>query len=177
MSKLAFPGVVAAAALVAAACGAGGGSGNPYGQPATPASKPTTAQAPPSTGPTAGQAAPASVAVAGTRLGPGLVDGSGRTLYMFERDMPDVSTCYDACAMAWPPLLTVGSPAPGQDLNGADLGTTARSNGAAQVTYHGHPLYRFTGDKQPGDTMGQGLDAFGARWYAVSANGAEITSY
>src|SRR5262245_54253315 len=139
MSKLALSGVVAAAALVAAACGAGSGSGNPYGQPATPASKPTTAQAPPSTAPTAGQAAPASVAVAGTRLGPGLVDGSGRTLYMFGRDIPDISTCYDACAVAWPPLLTVGSPVPGQHVNSADLGTTARSNGTVQVTYQGHP--------------------------------------
>ena len=177
MSKLAFPGVVAAAALVAAACGSGGGSGSPYGQPATAASKPTTAQAPASTAPAAGQSTPKSVAVAGTRLGPVIVDGSGRTLYVFDRDIPDTSTCYDACAMAWPPLLTVGSAAPGHDLNSADLGTTARSNGAVQVTYRGHPLYRFAGDTQPGDTMGQGLDAFGARWYAVSANGAEITGY
>jgi len=177
MSKLAFPGVVAAAAFLAAACGSGGGSGNPYGQPATAASKPTTAQATPSTAPAASPSTPASVAVAGTRLGPVIVEGSGRTLYVFGRDMPGVSTCYDACAMAWPPLLTVGPPAPGQDLDRADLGTTARSNGAAQVTFHGHPLYLFAGDKQPGDTMGQGLDAFGARWYAVSANGAGITGY
>jgi predicted lipoprotein with Yx(FWY)xxD motif len=177
MSKLAFPGVVAAAGLVVAACGSGGGSGNPYGQSATPSSKPTTAQAAPSTAPAANRSIPASVAVAGTGLGPVIVDGSGRTLYMFGRDIPDISTCYDACAVAWPPLLTVGSPAPGQGLNSADLGTTVRSNGAAQVTFDGHPLYLFAGDKQPGDTMGQGLDAFGARWYAVGAAGVEITGY
>jgi predicted lipoprotein with Yx(FWY)xxD motif len=177
MSKLAFPGVVAAAALLAAACGSGGGSGNPYGQSTASISKPTTAQAAPSTAPAASPSTPASVAVADTRLGPVIVDRSGRTLYVFDRDIPDVSTCYEACAMAWPPLLTAGSPAPGQDVNGADLGTTARSNGAVQVTFHGRPLYLFAGDEQPGDTMGQGLDAFGARWYAVSVGGAEITAY
>jgi predicted lipoprotein with Yx(FWY)xxD motif len=176
MSKLAVPGVVVASALVAAACGSSGGSGNPYGQAATASTNGPAARASASPGPAAGpESAPASVAVAASGIGPLIVDGSGRTLYVFDRDIPDTPTCYNDCATAWPPLLTTGSPAPGPNVNGADLGTTRRGDGAAQVTYHGHPLYLFVGDKQPGDTTGQGVDAFGARWYAVSASGTEIT--
>jgi len=178
MSKLAFPGVVAAAALVAAACGSGGGSSSPYGRAATASTNRPAAQAPASPAlPASPQSAPTSVAVAASRIGPLIVDGSGRTLYVFDRDIPDTSTCYNECATAWPPLLTTGSPAPGSNVSGADLGTTRRRDGATQVTYHGHPLYLFVGDKQPGDTTGQGVDAFGARWYALDASGAEITGY
>jgi predicted lipoprotein with Yx(FWY)xxD motif len=42
------------------------------------------------------------------------------------------------------------------------------------VTYDRHPLYRFSGDAEPGDLAGQGLDAFGARWYAVFASGRRL---
>jgi predicted lipoprotein with Yx(FWY)xxD motif len=45
------------------------------------------------------------------------------------------------------------------------------------VTYNGHPLYRFVQDKKPGDTKGQGVDAFGARWYAVTAAGKRVGGY
>ena len=159
MSKLGLPGVVAAAALVAAACGSSGSYGG--------GTSPTTAEA--------GHATTAtSIAVAGSRLGPVIVDGTGHTLYVFERDIPDTSTCYDSCATAWPPVLSTGPPVAGTDVDPAALGTAMRSNGTAQVTYHGRPLYLFTGDKQPGDTTGQALDAFGARWYAVGADGAEV---
>jgi predicted lipoprotein with Yx(FWY)xxD motif len=104
-----------------------------------------------------------------------LVDGSGRTLYVFERDIPDTSTCYESCASAWPPLVSTGAPVADSDVDPAAVGTAMRSNRTAQVTFHGRPLYLFTGDKQPGDTTGEGLDAFGARWYAVGADGAEVT--
>jgi len=43
-----------------------------------------------------------------------------------------------------------------------------------QVTYHGHPLYRFSGDVRAGQTAGEGLTDFGGRWYAVSAAGTAV---
>ena len=44
-------------------------------------------------------------------LGQILVDGSGRTLYLFEKDDEgDESYCSGACAQEWPPLTTKGQP-------------------------------------------------------------------
>jgi predicted lipoprotein with Yx(FWY)xxD motif len=42
------------------------------------------------------------------------------------------------------------------------------------VVYNHHPLYRFVGDKKPGNTYGEGLNAFGARWFVVSPAGNQI---
>ena len=59
-------------------------------------------------------------------------------------------------------------------LTASKLGTITRSDGKTQVTYNGHPLYLFIGDKKPGDTTGQGLTAFGAAWFALSQAGNQI---
>jgi hypothetical protein len=56
------------------------------------------------------------------------------------------------------------------------IGTTTRSDGKPQVTYNGHPLYRYQGDQKPGDTNGQGLTAFGASWFALSPAGSQVTT-
>jgi hypothetical protein len=56
------------------------------------------------------------------------------------------------------------------------LGTIKRSDGTTQVTYNKHPLYTFVGDAgKRGATKGEGLDAFGAKWYVVAAKGTERT--
>jgi predicted lipoprotein with Yx(FWY)xxD motif len=54
------------------------------------------------------------------------------------------------------------------------LGITRRGNGTKQLTYAGHPLYRFTGDTKPGQTTGQDLHDFGAGWYVLSPAGKKI---
>ena len=59
--------------------------------------------------------------------------------------------------------------------NASLTSTTSRSGGAKQVTYNGHPLYLFKGDNNPGDTNGQGLNAFGGSWYALSAAGDKVS--
>jgi len=97
-------------------------------------------------------------------LGPILVDGTGWTLYMFERDEPWVSNCYDACATLWPPLLTDSEPW-GPEAVAAGLGTTTRTDGSMQVTYNGWPLYYFARDGVPSDVNGQG---FGNVWWAIT---------
>jgi predicted lipoprotein with Yx(FWY)xxD motif len=75
----------------------------------------------------------------------------------------------------WPPVRSGGKPTAGKGLTASELGTTARSDGKPQVTYNGHPLYLFAGDHNPGDTNGQGLNAFGAKWYVLSPAGNQIT--
>ena len=42
------------------------------------------------------------------------------------------------------------------------------------MTYNRHPLYTFLKDKKKGQTNGEGLNAFGAEWYAVSPAGATV---
>jgi predicted lipoprotein with Yx(FWY)xxD motif len=109
-----------------------------------------------------------------TGLGRVLVDGRGRTLYLFEADHGTTSACYGKCATFWPPLLTTGKPQAGAGTKAALLGTTKRKNGALQVTYHRHPLYRFFKDTKPGQTTGQGVSAFGAEWYVLNGAGAKV---
>jgi predicted lipoprotein with Yx(FWY)xxD motif len=108
------------------------------------------------------------------KLGTYLVDSKGRTLYLFEKDKTTKSTCYGSCAQGWPPLLTSGKPKAAGGAKASRLSTTKRRNGQRQVTYKGHPLYYFFGDKKAGQTKGQGLDAFGAKWYVVAPSGKKI---
>jgi predicted lipoprotein with Yx(FWY)xxD motif len=125
---------------------------------------------------TPGHAASTSVALKTRhgKLGTFLVDNQGRTLYLFQKDKTSKSTCSGACAANWPPLLTTGKASASGGVRKGLLGTTKRSDGKTQVTYNGHPLYRFSGDTKPGDTKGQGLSAFGARWYAVNSAGKRL---
>jgi predicted lipoprotein with Yx(FWY)xxD motif len=100
----------------------------------------------------------------------------GRTLYLFEKDPANQSACSGACAAVWPPLTTKSPPVAGHGAIQSQLGTTHRSGGILQVTYHGHPLYLYVGDSRAGQTTGEGLDQFGAPWWAISAAGQKITS-
>src|SRR6478736_1849443 len=112
-----------ALALAAAGCGTGSYSGATGASGARPATS-----------------APASVATGRTKLGTVLVDGKGRTLYLFEKDKGTASSCYGACASVWPPLTSAKGVAAG-GLPAAKLGATKRTDGTTEVTYAGHPLY------------------------------------
>jgi predicted lipoprotein with Yx(FWY)xxD motif len=124
--------------------------------------------------PTTSDGRPASVGVASTGLGDVLVDRQGRTVYLFERDSGAMSACTGACAVNWPPLRVRGTPLVGSGAQPSDVATTARPDGISQLTYHGHPLYTFVNDKKPGDTNGEGINAFGGSWFAVSAAGDKV---
>ena len=114
------------------------------------------------------------VALGKTALGKVLVDARGRTLYLFEKDKRGKSACYGACAAYWPPLLSPAKARPGSGVRAALLGVTRRGDGKRQVTYAGHPLYTFVGDKRATQTTGEGLTDFGAAWDVVSATGRAV---
>jgi predicted lipoprotein with Yx(FWY)xxD motif len=117
--------------------------------------------------------APAAVdvRVARTRLGPMLVDGRGRSLYLFVKDDARHSACATSCARVWPPLVISGAPRAGPGVDRARLGTIVRAHEDRQLTYAGHPLYRMSADRHPGDTTGEG---FLGAWFAVSPSGHRI---
>jgi predicted lipoprotein with Yx(FWY)xxD motif len=117
------------------------------------------------------QSGPATIKTHSSSLGRILVDANGRTLYLFAKDKPKMSACSGACAAYWPPVLTHGKPIARAGAKASLLGTLRRSNGSMQVTYAGHPLYRFALDTKAGQTKGEGLDDFGGEWDAVTPAG------
>jgi predicted lipoprotein with Yx(FWY)xxD motif len=123
-------------------------------------------------------APPASVTVQ-TRNGPNgnyLTDAQGNTLYLFVADKSNTSTCNGACAAQWPPLVTQGAVVAGNGVDAGKLATSNRQDNTKQATYNNHPLYRFIADTAPGQTNGQGVNAFGALWWTVNPNGDAITA-
>jgi predicted lipoprotein with Yx(FWY)xxD motif len=116
----------------------------------------------------------ASVSLRTSAIGVILVNSRSHTLYMFGKDRNGKSACSGSCARFWPPLLSKGKPTAGPGVNRSLLGTTKRSNGSLQVTYNKHPLYAYSLDKQGGQTKGEGVSAFGAKWYGVSAKGTAV---
>jgi len=174
-SRLFLTGGLLAAALVAAACSPATGSSNPYGA-APPSAAPSAAPiAVPTPPPSAPAPAGTAINIGSTKLGKVLVDSNGLTVYLFLADKGNVSSCNSAsCVQYWPPVLTTGVPQAGAGVTASLLGTTARADGTTQVTYAGHPLYRFINDKAAGQATGQAVNAFGAPWYVVSPSGAQI---
>jgi predicted lipoprotein with Yx(FWY)xxD motif len=118
-------------------------------------------------------AAKAAVAVRSTSLGKILVDGNGRSLYLFEADTANKSNCSGACLSSWPALTSDTTPATTGALTGK-FATIAAAGGKRQVTYNGHPLYLYAGDQKAGDTAGAGLNDFGAGWDVLSPSGSKI---
>jgi predicted lipoprotein with Yx(FWY)xxD motif len=107
-------------------------------------------------------------------IGKVLSDSHGFVLYMFLGDKGKRSSCYGTCAGYWPAVLTKAKPKASTGAKAGLLGTTRRKDGTLQVTYAGHPLYRFALDSKAGQTKGEGLDDFGAHWWAVSAAGTKV---
>jgi predicted lipoprotein with Yx(FWY)xxD motif len=163
--KLALAAVAApigAAALIATACSSASHTTPPGSSPSG-----------------AGSAASASSMTVKGQTGPlgtYLADGSGRALYLFASDTSSRSNCSGACATLWPPLTAKGSVSASGGASSADIATITRPDGTKQVTYAGHPLYYFAGDRGVGQTGGQGVNEFGALWWLVAPSGQKITT-
>jgi predicted lipoprotein with Yx(FWY)xxD motif len=118
----------------------------------------------------------ATVSVRQTALGKILVGSGGRTLYLFQADMPNVSTLSRPGFAVWPAFLSTGTPQASGGASASKITTIVSLGGKRQLAYGRHPLYYFVGDQRSGSTSGQGLLEFGAKWYVVSPSGNAITS-
>lgn len=141
--------------------------------PVVPTAAPTN---PPATAlpPTSAPAQSSSVTIAlasNAQLGKVLADGNGRTLYLFTKDTPGTSNCYDKCEQSWPPLVSSAKPVVKDGISDALIGTTQRKDGTSQITYNGWPLYFFGKDQNPGDTAGQSV---GKVWWVISGEGNPV---
>lgn len=130
-----------------------------------------------SSSPTTGAAAtkPPALKLAGTGLGTILVDSRGRTLYAFGHDLKNKSRCSGACAQNWPPAASPAKPRVAKGIDRSKLRVIKRADGSRQLSFNGHPLYRFALDTARGDTNGQNVTAFGGTWHVVSKSGAVVT--
>ncbi|WP_441224598.1 hypothetical protein [Phytohabitans sp. LJ34] len=109
------------------------------------------------------------------RMGQAVVDQDGWILYRFDKDTanPPASNCRDKCEKVWPPVYTEdGKP----ELAGIDedkVGVITREDGTKQLTLDGWALYRYIGDKKPGQWKGQGV---GSTWFVVAPDGKRNVS-
>ena len=99
-----------------------------------------------------------------------LFDGTGQAIYLFDVETTARPRCYDACAEAWPPVLTAGDPVAGLGVERRLLGTTGRTDGSRQVTYNGHPLY-FYAHEGKGEVECHDIFLNGGTWYVVQPGG------
>jgi predicted lipoprotein with Yx(FWY)xxD motif len=143
---------IAAVAVVASGCGSN----------STTESKTAATQS-------SGAASSATVSTKSTSVGTVLAGEGGKTLYLFEADKNGKPTCSGDCAAAWPPAMASGNPTVSGDAVQSKVGTVS---GTKQLTYAGHPLYYYVKDTDAEDVYGNGVDSFGAEWYALTPTGA-----
>ncbi len=93
-----------------------------------------------------------------------LSDAAGKTLYVFAKDARGGrGTCVGECAEKWPPFflesIVAASGLPKQEFR-----VVNRDDGKKQVAFRGFPLYYFSGDKEPGETKGDGVNG---KWFVA----------
>jgi predicted lipoprotein with Yx(FWY)xxD motif len=110
-----------------------------------------------------------------------LVNGKGQTLYMLTSEKGGKITCTDenGCTKIWPDTELpkgVTAATAGTGIQASLLGTVKSSDGSLYATYHGWPLYTYSGDSGPGQTNGEGITSFGGTWYVLNTSGNPVTS-
>lgn len=161
MRRLATITLIAAFAIGAAACGSSSSNDASTG----------TTEAGSGSSTTEGTTVPAGATelkIASSSLGDIVVDGEGRTLYLFTADNGTTSACTGGCATAWPALV---APVTASSEVTGTVGTAKQADGADQVTLNGHLLYYYAADAAPGATSGQGV---GGQWFVVDPAGNAI---
>lgn len=120
--------------------------------------------------------APLQLRTGASRYGHVLVDHRGRALYLFTRDAGSRSACSGACARAWPPYLVSRRGRASAGARSSLIGVARRGDGSHQLTYAGHPLYYYVGDRSPGQILCQDVEEYGGHWWVVSPGGRSITA-
>jgi predicted lipoprotein with Yx(FWY)xxD motif len=171
------PLLILALALVAAVVAGCGGDddsddGNTAAEspPASAAKEDKAKEAKKGGGSTAAKPTGVTVQLGDSQFGEILFGAGNQAIYLFDKESSDRSECYGACAEAWPPVLTEGTPQAGAGVKPALLGTTARSDGGTQVTYDGHPLYYYV-DDPPGRVLCHNVEEFGGLWLVLDSAG------
>ncbi|MBX6749107.1 MAG: hypothetical protein IRY85_05450 [Micromonosporaceae bacterium] len=98
-----------------------------------------------------------------------LVDQNGCALYLDTSDTPQQTDVNRDQERTWIPIT-----APVQvtgELDQSKVGTFTRPDGVRQATYNGHQLYRFAGDRAPGEAKGQGVDG---KFFLIGKNGEPV---
>ena len=111
-------------------------------------------------------------------VGTVLVNGQGKTLYVFKPDQAKKVTCTGSCAAVWPPV-TLGSgakPAASGGVKASLLASDPNPSGGSVVTYNGWPLYAYVADTAPGSARGQAVNLNGGVWYVMSPSGQPVTT-
>jgi predicted lipoprotein with Yx(FWY)xxD motif len=160
-----------------ALAGCGGDDNDSEGAPAAETTAATETEASEEEKPGGGNAAAGgqgtTIKTGDSQYGTILFDGDDQAIYLFGKETSDRSECYGACAEAWPPVLTEGEPRASGSVEAGLLGTTKRDDGAAQVTYDGHPLYYYV-DDGPGEVLCHNVEEFGGLWLVVEPGGEAV---
>lgn len=166
--------------LFAACADSSGGASDSAAPPGSPQA-PAAATPKPPGAPAASAPASAPGSALRTRsavpFGTVLTDARGRTLYLLEEDRGGESRCLQMCAVIWPPFLgsAASLPTAGDSLvRAALIGSRPRSGGGVQVTYGGHPLYYYLGDREPGEALGHHVEDSWGEWAAVTPGGRQV---
>jgi predicted lipoprotein with Yx(FWY)xxD motif len=132
----------------------------------------TTTAAPPSDSPrvTTASSTGTVITTGNSDFGEMLFDSRTQAIYLFEPEADGTPACYDACAEAWPPVLSDGAPRADGNVDAALLGTVKRSDGTTQVTYNGWPLY-FYAHEGPGEVLCHDVVLNGGLWLALGPDG------
>jgi predicted lipoprotein with Yx(FWY)xxD motif len=170
--------LLAAIAVVIAGCGGGGSTSSSSADGAQGESDSSRKELTPVAGgpePESGVVGVLRVGKVGA-LGSVVIDRGLHTVYVFDKDSGSTSSCYDACAAKWPPMITQAGPIARDGIDVAKLGTIEREDGSMQVTYAGQPLYDYLGDTAAAEANGNGIEAFGGKWSVIRPNGEALTS-
>jgi predicted lipoprotein with Yx(FWY)xxD motif len=119
---------------------------------------------------------PPTVRLGNTGKGKLLENSRGVVILIFSGDSKNKDTCQFkvGCPQSWPAVSVKGKPTGGPGVNSKLLGTITLANGTTQVTYNGHPLYTFGGER-PGDTGPIGALQQGGVWYGINAAGNRVS--
>ena len=98
-------------------------------------------------------------AAGGAQAAEMLAAKNGMTLYIFDKDKGDQSSCYGDCAVNWPPYVGTAD-----EKMPKDWKLVALTDNTMQWTYDGKPLYFFKGDKMKDDAAGDGK---GGVWHVI----------
>jgi predicted lipoprotein with Yx(FWY)xxD motif len=167
--------VLVLVAMLLVGCGGGEAATPSAGSQTSPAGVTTSQPTKPSPSSASGTAGSQPVRgtvikTADSQFGEMLFDGNGQAIYLFDREQTAKPECYDACAEAWPPVVTKGPPVAAGHADPKALGVTERTDGTTQVTYAGHPLY-FYAHEGRNQVLCHNVREFGGLWLVVTPSG------